>query len=110
MTSTETAQDAPEVLVLPTMTEVPQGPDGSPLSDGTVEVTLIPMAGEDGAEQLVALAFTTVPLLVEAMGEEQTWVIIPTDEVEQALRGSGAQAVLIDPQLADGTEQDSTSG
>jgi hypothetical protein len=110
MTSTETAQGAPEVLVIPTMTEVPQEPDGSPLSEGTVEVTLLTLADDGGMEQLAALAFTSVPLLVEAMGEQQPWVIIPTDEVDRALRGSGATAVLIDPQLADGMEQDSTSG
>ncbi len=110
MTSTDTARGTPEFLVLPTMTEVPQAPDGSPLEDGTVEVTLVPVADDSGTEQLVALAFTSVPLLVEAMGEEQSWVIIPTSEVEKALRGSGARAVLIDPQLADGVGQESASG
>ncbi|GGU11589.1 SAV_915 family protein [Streptomyces coeruleorubidus] len=110
MTSTETAQDAPEALVLPTMTEMPQEPDGSPLKDGTVDVILVPMAGEDGEERLVALAFTSIPLLVEAMGEEQPWVIIPTEQVGEALSGSGAAAVLIDPQLADGMEGEPTSG
>jgi len=110
MTSTETAKETPEVLVMPTMTEVPQGPDGFPLSEGTVEVTLLNLEDSEGAEQLVALAFTSVPLLVEAMGEQQPWVIIPTDEVEEALRGSGATAVLMDPQLADVMKQDSTSG
>ncbi|MBX9364735.1 hypothetical protein K4G64_26920 [Streptomyces sp. WAC04114] len=110
MTSSETAQAAPKALVLPTMTEVPQGPDGSPLSDSTVDVILVPMAGDDGEERLVALAFTSIPLLVEAMGEGQPWVIIPTDEVGEALSGSGAAAVLIDPQLADGAEGESTSG
>ncbi|MFF7766781.1 SAV_915 family protein [Streptomyces massasporeus] len=110
MTSSETAQAAPKALVLPTMTEVPQGPDGSPLSDSTVDVILVPMAGDDGEERLVALAFTSIPLLVEAMGEGQPWVIIPTEEVGKALSGSGAAAVLIDPQLADGAEGESTSG
>ncbi|MEV0981291.1 SAV_915 family protein [Streptomyces sp. NPDC049915] len=110
MTSTDTAEGAPEVLVLPTITEVPQGPDGAPLVDGTVEVTLIPVADDSGKERLAALAFTTVPLLVEAMGEHQPWVIVPVNEVGIALSGSGAQAVLIDPQLADGMEEDSTSG
>jgi hypothetical protein len=106
MTSTETAQGAPEVLVLPTTTEVPRGPDGSPLSEGTVEVILLDLANDGDEEQTAALAFTSVSLLVEAMGEQQSWVIVPADEVEKALRGSGATAVLIDPQLADGTEQD----
>lgn len=110
MTSTETALGAPDVLVMPTMTEVPQGTDGSPLTEGRVEVTLLNLADDGGAEQLAALAFTSVPLLVEAMGDQQPWVIIPTDDVEKALRGSGATAVLIDPQLADGMKQDSTSG
>ncbi|MEU3841760.1 SAV_915 family protein [Streptomyces sp. NPDC028635] len=110
MTSSSTTEGTPDVLVLPTMTEVPRAPDGSPLDDGTVEVILIPVAGDGISEQLVALAFTTVPLLVKAMGEDQPWVIIPTNAVENALRGSGAQAVLIDPQLADGMEEDPTSG
>ncbi|MEU0999283.1 SAV_915 family protein [Streptomyces tibetensis] len=110
MTSTETAQDAPEALVLPTMTEMPQSPDGSPLSGATTDVILVPMAGENGEERLVALAFTSIPLLVEAMGEEQPWVIILTAEVRDALNGSGAAAVLIDPQLADSPGGDPTSG
>ncbi|EFL34077.1 predicted protein [Streptomyces viridochromogenes DSM 40736] len=110
MASIETAQDAPEALVLPTMTEMPQGPDGSPLSDSTAEVILVPMAGEGGEEQLVALAFTSVSTLVEAIGEEQPWVIIPTEQVRESLIGSGAAAVLIDPKLADGAEGKATSG
>jgi hypothetical protein len=44
------------------------------------------------------------------MGEGQPWVIIPTEEVGEALSGSGAAAVLIDPQLADSAEGESTSG
>ncbi|MDT9701466.1 SAV_915 family protein [Streptomyces sp. P17] len=110
MASTETALGAPEVLVLPTMTEVPHGPDGAPISDGTVEVTLIPVADNGGKEQLVALAFTSVPLLVEAMGQQQPWVILPVDKVGQTLKGSGAEAILIDPQLTDGMELNSSSG
>ncbi|MER5829241.1 SAV_915 family protein [Streptomyces sp. NPDC002130] len=110
MPSTETAQNAPEALVLPTMTEVTQGPDGTPLSDGTADVVLVPMAGEGGEEQLVALAFTSVPALVEAIGEKQPWVIIPTRQVRETLSGSGAVAVLIDPQLADSTDGGSASG
>ncbi|MGA5893788.1 SAV_915 family protein [Streptomyces venetus] len=110
MASTETAQDAPEALVLPTMTAVSQGPDGSPLSDGTANIILMPMAGEGGEEQLVALAFTSVSTLVGAMGEGQPWVIIPTEQVREALSGSGATAVLIDPKLADGMEGQSTNG
>ncbi|MBB6076140.1 SAV_915 family protein [Streptomyces paradoxus] len=92
------------------MTEVPQGPDGSPLVDGTVDVILVPMADAGGEERLVALAFTSIPLLVEAMGEGQPWVIIPTEEVGEALSGSGATAVLIDPQLADSAEGKHTGG
>ncbi|MEU5509704.1 SAV_915 family protein [Streptomyces fungicidicus] len=84
----------PEHLVLPTMSGVRLA------ADGDVEVTLVPMAGADGQEQLVALAFTSVPLLVEAMGEQQPWVVLPSGEVEDALRGSGARAVLVDPRLA----------
>ncbi len=103
MTSADTAPGTPEFLVLPTITEVPQAPDGSPSEDDTVDVTLVPVADGKGGEQLVALAFTSVPLLVEAMGEDQHWVIIPTGEVEKALTGSGARAVLVDPQLAEGS-------
>ncbi|MFH8453665.1 SAV_915 family protein [Streptomyces fungicidicus] len=84
----------PEYLVLPTMSGVRQA------ADGDVEVTLVPMTGADGQEQLVALAFTSVPLLVEAMGEQQPWVVLPSGDVEEALRGSGARAVLVDPRLA----------
>ncbi|WP_254405073.1 SAV_915 family protein [Streptomyces sp. AC627_RSS907] len=104
MTSNDMPPSAPEHLVLPTMGEVPQLPDGSLMADSTVDVMLVPVAGNSGAEQLVALAFSTVPLLVEAMGEQQPWVIIRTSELEGALRGSGARSVLIDPRLADVTE------
>lgn len=83
-----------EYLVLPTMS-------GSPPDDGgTIEVTLVPVTGADGRDQLVALAFTSVPLLVEAMGERQPWAVLPAGEVEGALRGSGARSVLVDPRLA----------
>ncbi|MER7865904.1 SAV_915 family protein [Streptomyces cellulosae] len=89
-----TPQRGPEFLVLPIMSEV-RGP-----ADDTVDVTLVPVAGEGGQEQLVALAFTSVPRLVEAMGERQPWVVLPTGEVGDALRDSEARAVLVDPQLA----------
>nr|WP_234328141.1 SAV_915 family protein [Streptomyces sp. NRRL S-37] len=75
-----------------------------PPDDGAFEVTLVPVAGADGRERLVALAFTSVSLLVEAMGERQPWVVLPSGEVEGALRGSGALSVLIDPRLATGAE------
>ncbi|MFF7450640.1 MULTISPECIES: SAV_915 family protein [unclassified Streptomyces] len=101
MTATLSAQNAPEFLVLPTLSKVPQAPDGSPLSGGTIEVALVPITGDAGREQLTALAFTSVPLLVEAMGEEQPWVIVPAGEMGKALSGSGAVAVLVDPRLAD---------
>jgi len=102
MNSAATTSEVPDVLVLPTMTKVPQNPDGSPLSGGTVDVMLVPVAAEGGQERLVALAFTSVPLLVEALGQEQTWVIVPTEAMEGTLKGSGAQAILVDPQLAEG--------
>jgi hypothetical protein len=86
------------------MGEVEQSPDGSPLDGSLIEVILVPVASSGEKEQLAALAFTSVPLLVEAMGEHQPWVIIPTSEIEETLRGSGAQSVLIDPQVADGEE------
>ncbi|MET9577204.1 SAV_915 family protein [Streptomyces massasporeus] len=110
MPSTVPAQNAPEALVLPTMTEVPQGPDGTPLGDDTADVVLVPVAGDGGEEQLLALAFTSVPALVEAIGEKQPWVVVPTRRVRKALGGSGATAVLVDPQLPDGGERRSTRG
>ncbi|MFJ8052983.1 SAV_915 family protein [Streptomyces luteogriseus] len=110
MSSTESTQNAPEVLVLPTTTGVPQGPDGTPLCDDAADVVLVPMAGDGGEEQLVALAFTSVPALVEAIGEQQPWVIVPTRQVRRALGGSGATAVLVDPQLPDDRERRSTRG
>lgn len=93
MASSGMPESDPEYLVLPTM-------NGSPLADDTVEVTLVPVTGEGGRYRLVALAFTSVSLLVEAMGEEQTWVVLPAGEVDGALLGSGAEAVLVDPRLA----------
>jgi hypothetical protein len=91
------------------MTEVSPNADGSPRS-ATVEMTLLNLADDDGEKRLAALAFTSLSLLVEAIGEQQPWVIIPTDEAEKVLRGSGAAGMLIDPQLAGGERQDSTSG
>lgn len=88
---------ASEYLVLPTMS-------GSPLAGDTVEVTLVPITGTGGQARLAALAFTSVSLLVEAMGEEQSWVVLPAGEVDDALAGSGAEAVLVDPRLAVGAE------
>lgn len=89
--------------MLPTMTDVPRDEDGAPVLEGTVEVMLVRVEGESGGERRVALAFSTVVRLVEAMGEEQPWVAIPTEKLEDALRGSGAQAILLDPQLAEGS-------
>ncbi|MEU5522463.1 SAV_915 family protein [Streptomyces sp. NPDC047860] len=85
-------ESKPEYLVLPTM-------NGSPLADDTVEATLVPIADEGGRQQLVALAFTSVSLLVEAIGEEQPWVVLPAHEIDEALMGSGAESVLVDPRL-----------
>ncbi|MER5545801.1 SAV_915 family protein [Streptomyces sp. NPDC002589] len=104
MDSVNRSQEVPDVLVLPTMADLPRGEDGAPILDGTVDVMLIPMEVEPGQERHVALAFSTVVRLVEALGEEQPWVAIPTDQLESALTGSGAQAILMDPQLAGGAE------
>ncbi|MFJ3778433.1 SAV_915 family protein [Streptomyces sp. NPDC090075] len=84
------------------MADVPRDAQGTPLLEGTVDVMLLRVEGEPGGERRVAIAFSTVVGLVEAMGEEQPWVAIPTAELETALRGSGAQAVLLDPRLPDG--------
>ncbi|MFJ7176751.1 SAV_915 family protein [Streptomyces massasporeus] len=98
MDSAQSLQEAPEVLVVPTMTDVPRDDDGAPRLEGTVDVMLIPLEAASGGTQLAALAFSTVAGLVDAMGEDQPWVAIPTEKLEEALQGSGAQAVLIDPQ------------
>lgn len=84
------------------MTDIPRDEDGTPLLEGTVEVMLVRLEAESGGERRVALAFSTVARLVEAMGEEQPWVAIPTERIEGALHGSGAQAILLDPRLAQG--------
>ncbi len=80
------------------MTDVPRDPDGAPLLEGAVDVMLVPLEAESGGERLVALAFSTVARLVEAMGKEQPWVAVPAEKLEKALNGSGAQAILVDPQ------------
>ncbi|MFI1353870.1 SAV_915 family protein [Streptomyces sp. NPDC020898] len=102
MTAAAAPAKVPDLLALPTMSQVPRNADGSPVQHGTVDVMLVPVATEGGGEQLVCLAFTSVPLLVEALGQEQAWVMIPTQRMEKALQGSGAQGILVDPQLADG--------
>ncbi|MFJ7786826.1 SAV_915 family protein [Streptomyces albidoflavus] len=61
------------------------------------------MEAESGGTTLVALAFSTVAALVDAMGEEQSWVAIPSGKLEGPLEGSGAQAVPLDPQPPEGT-------
>ncbi|MPY30481.1 hypothetical protein FNH09_03895 [Streptomyces adustus] len=102
MESTSPVREAPNALVLPTVTDMSRGDDGAPVLEGTVDVLLVPLEAESGEDRLVALAFSTVALLVDAMGEEQPWVAIPTEKLEDALRGSGAQAVLLNPGLAEG--------
>ncbi|MEU3159138.1 SAV_915 family protein [Streptomyces griseoincarnatus] len=102
MDSAQSLQEAPEVLVIPTMADVPRDGDGAPLLEGVVDVMLIPLEADSGGTRLVALAFSTVSGLVEAMGEEQPWVAIPSAKLEEALEGSGAQAVLVDPQPTGG--------
>ncbi|GAB2464359.1 hypothetical protein [Streptomyces incanus] len=106
MASSGTPESNPEYLVPPTMSKVRQPSDGSPLGDSSIEVTLVPVAAADGQEQLVALAFTSVRPLVEAMGEQQFRGVAPTGEAKGALKGSGARAVLVDPRLAVGSAQE----
>lgn len=84
------------------MTDIPRDEQGAPILEGTVDVMLLRVEAESGGERRVAVAFSTVVGLVEAMGEEQPWVAIPTGELEGALRGSGAQAILLDPRLPEG--------
>jgi hypothetical protein len=110
MTSRDTTRANPEFLVLPTLAGVARNPDGTPLGDNQVEAALLPTTGDDGTTHLTALAFTSVPLLVEAMGEQQPWVIIPTGELENCLAGSGVRTVLVDPRPADEAEQESGRG
>jgi len=104
MVAAQSLQEAPDVLVVPTMADVPRDDHGTPRLEGAVDVMLLPLEAESGGTQLVALAFSTVARLVDAMGEEQSWVAIPTRKLEEALQGSGAQAVLLDPQPTEGTE------
>ncbi|MFG2945679.1 SAV_915 family protein [Streptomyces adustus] len=87
----------PDVLVLPTMTDVPRDADGVPLLDETVDLMLLPLSARPGEDRLTALAFSTVDGLVAAMGEDQPWVAVPGTALAGALRGSGAEAVLLDP-------------
>jgi hypothetical protein len=102
MDSAKASPTTPDVLVLPTMADIPRDEQGAPLLEGSVDVMLLRVEAESGGERRVAIAFSTVVRLVEAMGEEQPWVAIPTAELETALQGSGAQAVLLDPRLPDG--------
>ena len=88
--------------MLPPLTDMPRDEDGTPLLEGTDEVMLVRLEAGPGEERRVALAFSTVAGLVEAMGEEQPWVAIQTERLESALRGSGAQAILLDPRSAEG--------
>ncbi|MFI8092387.1 SAV_915 family protein [Streptomyces sp. NPDC086080] len=103
MASVGMPESSPEYLVLPTMDSPPH--DGS-----TIEVALLPVTGADGREQLAALAFTSVSLLVEAMGEEQPWAVLPAGEVPGALAGSGAKSVLVDPRPGVGAHQEASNG
>lgn len=54
---------------------------------------------EDG--QLVVLAYTSVRALVEACGEKQPWVALPSVYLEQIVAESGADSVLWNAELPD---------
>lgn len=102
MTAEET-HELPDVLLLPTLGAIPQDVKGKPFIESTVDVMLVPVATDSGDERLVALAFSAADRLAAALGTEQPWVVVPVEELDQALEGSGARAVLVDAQLAPGT-------
>ncbi|MFD7872727.1 SAV_915 family protein [Streptomyces sp. NPDC059766] len=93
----------PDVVVLPTMADVPRDADGVPVLDGTVDLMLLPLPARPGEDRLTAVAFSTVAGLVAAMGEEQPWVAVAGGDLAGALSGSGAEAVLLDPRPAGAT-------
>ena len=76
--------------------------DGVPMREGDMQLMLRHVVADGGEPHLVLLAFSSVAGLVDAMGEAQPWAAIPAGALEKALEGSGAEAVLIDPELAHG--------
>ncbi|MEV8568675.1 SAV_915 family protein [Streptomyces sp. NPDC051322] len=106
----EEARVAPDVLLLPTMSAIPEDANGKPYIENTVDVMLVPVATDSGEERLVALAFSAVGLLAAALGVEQPWVAVPVKELNRALEGSGARGVLVDAQVAPGPEKDHSNG
>lgn len=77
-------------------------PDGVPVREGQTQLQLRRVLADGGEPRLVLVAFSTVAGLVHAMGDEQPWGAIPAAALDEALRGSGAEAVLVDPVLARG--------
>ncbi|WP_328537324.1 SAV_915 family protein [Streptomyces sp. NBC_00344] len=104
------AHTTPEALLLPTMGPISQDRNGKPMIESTIDVMLVPVATDSGQERLIALAFTAADLLTAALGVDQPWVTVPVEELDQALEGSGARAVLVDAQLARGAEGDHSNG
>jgi hypothetical protein len=96
-----TLPEGERVLVVPLLGALPVV-DGSPVQEGTVQLMLRQVLDGAGEPHLALLAFGTVTGLVEAMGEDQPWAAIPAAELEAALAGSGAEAVLIDPVVTSG--------
>jgi hypothetical protein len=97
----EDSEDEARILVLPLMSPLPS-PDGVPVREGDVRLMLRWVVDSDGERHLVAPAFSTVALLVERMGDAQPWAAIPALALTDALEGSGAEAVLLDPVVAHG--------
>ncbi|WP_263166692.1 SAV_915 family protein [Streptomyces sp. SCSIO ZS0520] len=84
------------LLVLPTLSgELSSG--GAPGNDRCLDLMLLPAEIDGQEERLVALAFTRLALLVEAMGTEQTWVVVPAHSLGPVLEGSGVLGILVDP-------------
>ncbi len=88
------------MLIVPLLGTLPTV-DGSPVAEGDVQLMLRNVLDGDGEQHLVAVAFSEVAGLVDAMGEEQPWAAIPAGALAGALEGSGAEAVLVDPVLTD---------
>lgn len=88
-------EEDPELVFLPSSERVHRG---------DMEAAVEFRRTEDG--QLVVLAYTSVRALVEACGEKQPWVALPSAHLEQVVADSGADSVLWNAALPEEQRRD----
>jgi hypothetical protein len=75
---------------------------------GDVDVTLELRPTHDGT--LVIMAYSSLDTLVAGAGEEQPWIAVPPDQLDELLRRTGAGGVLLDAVIPPGLRHELTGG